>query len=325
MRTVVGVLRGGPTSEYEVSLRSGANLLAALDNEKYEPRDLFIDRGGQWYLHGAPVVPERALRGVDVALNIIHGEYGEDGRLHDVLDSLAVPYSGSDKSSSILAFNKARTKQEVKKVGIKTPRALVVSEDDARGDTEALAFEVFRTFPHPAIVKPVIGGSSVGVTIVNNFAQLTWALEQAFKVSPQALIEEYIKGREATVGVIDNFRGEKVYALMPVEIIPPKENPFFDYDAKYSGQTIERVPGNFTQEEKTELMDTAKAAHEALGLSHYSRSDFIVGRRGIYFLETNNAAAVGMSEQSLFPKALAAVGTKMSDFLDHVVTLALRR
>jgi D-alanine-D-alanine ligase len=233
-----------------------------------------------------------------------------------------VPYTGSDATSSVLAFNKARTKQAVKKIGIKTPRAIVVDVEDARGNMEALAYEIFRTFPHPAIVKPVVGGSSVGTTIVNNYHTLEWALEEAFKIAPQALVEEYIKGREATVGVIDDFRGEKFYALMPVEIVPPRERPFFDYHAKYSGETLERVPGNFTSAQKEELMDAARRAHEALGLSHYSRSDFIVARRGIFFLETNNASGVGMSDQSLFPKALAAVGARMPDFLDHIVTLA---
>jgi D-alanine-D-alanine ligase len=322
MRTVVGVLRGGPSSEYEVSLKSGATMLAALDKEKFEGRDLFIDRQGTWHQFGVPVTPEKALRGIDAAINVVHGEYGEDGRLHEILDSLSVPYTGSDLSSSVLAFNKARSKQAVKKVGIKTPRAIVVDIDDAKNGIEELAYNIFRSFPHPAIVKPVIGGSSVGMTIVNNFQSLGWALEQAFKISPQVLVEEYIKGREATVGVIDDFRGEKTYALPVIEIVPPKERPFFDYEAKYSGQTLERVPGNFTVREKDELMDAAKRAHETLGLSHYSRSDFIVARRGIFYLETNNASGVGMSEQSLFPKALAAVGAKMADFLEHIINLA---
>ncbi len=322
MRNVVGVLRGGPSSEYEVSLRSGANMLAALDREKFEPRDIFIDRQGEWHNFGAPVVPEKALRGVDVAINVVHGEYGEDGRLHEILDALGTPYTGSDATASVLAFNKARTKQAVKKLGIKTPRAIVVDIEDARGNMEALAYEIFRTFPHPAIVKPVVGGSSIGTTIVNNYHTLEWALEEAFKIAPQALVEEYIKGREATVGVIDDFRGEKFYALMPVEIVPPRERPFFDYHAKYSGETLERVPGNFTSQQKEELMNVARRAHEALGLSHYSRSDFIVARRGIFFLETNNASGVGMSDQSIFPKALHAVGAKMSDFIEHIVTLA---
>ncbi len=250
MRTVVGVLRGGPTSEYEVSLRSGANVLAALDREKYEARDIFIDRSGQWHHFGAPVVPERALTGVDVALNIIHGEYGEDGRLHDILDALSVPYTGSGKEPSILAFNKARTKQAVKKIGIKTPRALLINQDDIGGNIEDFAFQIFRTFPHPAIVKPAIGGSSVGTTIVNNYHTLGWALNEAFKVAPQALIEEYIKGREATVGVIDDFRGEKIYALMPVEIVPPRENPFFRLRRQVQRQDARARAGQFYRRAK---------------------------------------------------------------------------
>ncbi|HVV14951.1 MAG TPA: ATP-grasp domain-containing protein [Candidatus Paceibacterota bacterium] len=322
MRTVVGVLRGGPSSEYEVSLKSGASILQSLDREKYEPRDLFIDRSGQWHAAGAPVTPERALRGVDVAFNVIHGEYGEDGRLHDVLDSLGVPYTGANAEASMLAFDKARTKQALKKLGIRTPRVLLVTQDDAQGGYEKLALDIFRSFPHPAIVKPAIGGSSVGITVVNTFHTLAFALEKAFAVSPRVLIEEYIKGREATVGVIDDFRGEKTYALMPIEIIPPPSRPFFDYDAKYGGETVERVPGNFTAGEKEELAAIARAAHEALGQAHYSRSDFVVSRRGIFFLETNSASAVGMTRESLFPKALSAIGASLGHFTDHVVTLA---
>jgi D-alanine-D-alanine ligase len=322
MRTVVGVLRGGPTSEYDVSLKSGASILEAIDREKYEPRDLFIDRGGQWHLSGAPVTPESALRGVDVAFNVIQGQYGEDGRLHDILDTLSVPYTGANAEASVLAFDKARAKQAVKKLGLKTPRAILVTAEDAQGDLEKLAFNIFRSFPHPAIVKPAIGGSSVGMTIVNNFHTLAGALQAAFAVSPRVLVEEYIKGREATVGVIDGFRGEKTYALMPVEIIPPASRPFFDYTAKYGGETIERVPGTFTAGEKEELTSAARLAHEALGQAHYSRSDFIVSRRGIFFLETNNAAGVGMTKESLFPKALHAIGAPLGHFVEHVVTLA---
>lgn len=323
MRTVVGVLRGGPSSEYEVSLKSGASVIANLHQEKFEARDLFIDRRGVWHLHGLPVEPASALKGVDVLFNIIHGEYGEDGRLHRIIDAFSIPYVGSQMRASMLAFDKARTKQEVKKYGIKTPRALLVRREDI-DDPEAFSLNLFRSFPHPAIVKPAIGGSSVGVTKVEHYHALPYALEKAFAVSPEVLIEEFIKGREATVGVIDNFRNEKTYALMPVEIVPPAENAFFDYDAKYSGKSLERVPGHFTSSEKEELMQMAKLAHESLGVLHYSRSDFIVSPRGVYFLEINNPAAVGMTTESLFPKAIEAVGFRMPDFLEHVIALAKR-
>lgn len=319
MREVIGVLRGGPSSEYEVSLKSGASVLEALDREKYEPRDLFIDRSGVWHLHGAPVSPERALGGVDVAINVIHGQYGEDGQVQRILDMHSVPYTGSDALSSAVMFNKHKTKEIASKLGIKVPLSVLV---DQGSDVEKVALQLFRSFPHPAIVKPVIGGSSVGVTKVEHFHALQSALEHAFRVSPTALVEEFIQGKEATVGVIDNFRGAKSYALMPIEIVPPAAHSFFSYDAKYGGETIERVPGNFSEQEKKTLERMATMAHEGLGASHYSRSDFIVSKRGIYFLEINSAAAVGMTGESLFPKALHAIGSKLSDFIDHIIGLA---
>ncbi|MSR70676.1 ATP-grasp domain-containing protein [Candidatus Kaiserbacteria bacterium] len=324
MRTVVGVLRGGPSSEYDVSLKSGATVLRELDTQLYEPRDIFISRGGDWHLHGVAVSPEQALFGVDVAWNAIHGEYGEDGQLHHILDGLGVPYTGSDALASKLAFNKQHTKELLKKSGIKVAHGVVVAVPQDEGEREQLAVELFRTMPHPSIVKPVIGGSSVGVMVADNFYTLAAALAHASQISPEVLVEELIRGKEATVGVIDGFRGQKTYALMPVEIIPPPKR-FFDYEVKYNGATEERVPGNFSTKEKAELERVATLAHELLGAAHYSRSDFIVSKRGIYFLELNSAQAVGLTEQSLLPKALYAAGAKLSEFISHVVELARRK
>lgn len=323
MRRVVGVLRGGPSGEYDVSLKSGANVLQALNQEHFEPRDIFIDKKGQWHLHGVGVHPERALRGIDVAFNAMHGEYGEDGEVQRLLEQLAIPYTGSDSRASAVAFNKHTTKEAVKKFGVKTARHVLVNQPTAEFPLEAKALHIFRTFPLPVMVKPIIGGSSVGTAMADSYHTLEWALGQGLAVAPQVLVEEFIKGREATVGVIDNFRNEKTYALMPVEIIPPPDRPFFDYEAKYSGKSIERVPGNFTPTEKQNLMDLARKVHENLNLAHYSRSDFIVSRRGIYFLEVNTLP--GLTSESLLPKALNAVGSKLPDFLHHIIDLAHKK
>jgi len=319
MRTVVGVLRGGPSREYEVSLKSGASVLAALNTDKFEARDIFIDRAGQWHSHGRSLSPEKALAGVDVVFIAMHGEYGEDGQVQRILDGLGVPYVGSDAFASTLAFNKHHTKEAAKKLGVKVAHGLVL-EPAKEGEIEALAHRLFRSFPHPAIVKPVSGGSSVGMHVAHTYHGLEHALRHASEHSPKILIEEFIPGREATVGVVDHFRGEKAYALMPVEIIPPPHKAFFDYDAKYSGESTERVPSHFDDATKTELERIAKVVHEGLNLRHYSRSDFIVSKRGIYFLEVNTLP--GLTEQSLLPKALAAGGSSLSHFLEHVVNLA---
>lgn len=293
MRTVVAVLRGGPSLEYEHSLKSGAEVLAALNQEKYEPRDIFISRGGEWHMHGVPVAPERALFGTDVAFNALHGQFGEDGGVQRLMQQLGVPYTGSDALASAIAFNKQHTRDEIAKLGLKVAHGVVVEHT---GDIEALAHELFRTMPNPAIVKPVVGGSSIGVGVADNFNALQTALEQAFGLSPQVLVEEYIKGKDATVGVIDNFRNEATYALIP------------------SPHDL------LSQKEKNELTALAKKIHQGLGLSHYSASDFVVSKRGIYFLEVNSLPKLGA--KSHWQEALGAVGAKLSDFVEHVLHLA---
>src|SRR3569832_2025298 len=154
MKTVVGVLRGGPSREYEVSLKPGSSVLRSLDPEKFAAKDIFIDRAGVWHLHGAPVAPAQAMSGEDVAVQ-------------RVLDDLGVPYTGSGASASRLAFDKHHTKAEVKKLEVRTPRALVLTERPR--DFEDAAFEIFRTFPHPAFVKPALGGSSVGASLADTY------------------------------------------------------------------------------------------------------------------------------------------------------------
>lgn len=296
MRTVVGVLRGGPSSEYDVSLRSGAAVLEALDKEKYEPRDIFIDRGGAWHLHGIGVAPERALFGADVAFNALHGYYGEDGQVQQLLEQLGVPYTGSGAVASATSFNKQQTKYLAQNLGIKVAHGVMVEHT---GNIEALAHTLFRTFPHPAIVKPVTGGSSYGTTIAENFTQLEHALNKAFGFAPQVLVEEYIKGRDATVSIINNFRNQATYALLPT----PNET--------------------LSQKEKNDLITIAKKIHDGFGLSHYSESDFVVSKRGIYFLEVNTLP--NLVKESLFHKSLNAVGSSLSHFLDHIIGLARKK
>jgi D-alanine-D-alanine ligase len=160
---------------------------------------------------------------------------------------------------------------------------------------------------------------------VGGYAPVLSAINELFAVGATGVfIEERILGREATVGVVENLRGEALYVLPVIEIIPPAGD-FFSYDAKYSGETREVCPGHFSRVETEELQRIAKVMHRTLEQRHYSRSDFIVTPKGIYFLETNSAPAVGLTTESLLPKALASVGVSFSDFLSHLVNLALNR
>jgi len=319
-RLKVGVLRGGPSSEYDISLNTGGSVLKHLPKEKYDAKDILISKDGTWHHRGMPTTPARILPHIDVIFNALHGEYGEDGTVQKLLDTFSVPYTGSGALGSAIAMNKRLAKECLASQNIKMPEHRMLEVSD---DLEEEIFDIFRKMPQPTVVKPLSGGSSFGVQIAQGHDQLLESVYKAFEYSPKVLIEEYIRGREATCGVVEDFRNEELYALMPIEIIPPKENNFFDHDAKYSGKTQEICPANFSPEEKEELGWLAKKIHQALGLEHYSRSDFIVSPRGIYFLEVNTLP--GLTEESLVPKALNAVGCSFPEFLDHVVTLALNK
>lgn len=335
-RIKVGVLRGGPSSEFEISLKSGETVLRNLSEEKYSAEEVFIDRKGVWHVGGVPFEPEHATKRFDVLFNALHGAYGEDGRIQRLLGSLGVSYTGSGTLGSSLAMNKAKAKEFFKKAGLKTASHAVLRPDgdvfeierDGKRekyyllDLPQVAKELFLTFPQPAVVKPLSGGSSVGIGIAYGAGELTSALGSLLEEGSDVILEEFIKGREATCGVVEGFRGEDVYSLLPVEIIPPQENKFFDYDAKYSGKSQEICPARFDDDIKGNLMEGARLAHEILGLAHYSRSDFIVTPGGsIYILETNTLP--GLTEESLLPKSIAAVGSNLRDFLDHLIGLAL--
>ncbi len=315
----VGVLRGGPSGEYEVSLKTGATVLGNL-SERYEPHDIFIDRSGVWHYGGVPQTPHDALRRVDIVFNALHGEYGEDGKVQRILEQFAMPYTGSTSLASAVAMNKAMTKESLASARIRMAPHLVLDRNDASVADHSV--RVFRSFPQPSVVKPLALGSSIGVSIARDFESLKQAMTQAFAVSGKILVEEFISGREATCGVVDDFRGESTYALLPIEITPPAQNQFYDYEAKYQSDDTNYVcPGNFSDEEKAEIQRSAVAAHRGLNLRHYSRADFIVNpRRGVYFLEVNTLP--GMTSHSLIPKSLAAVGCPLPDFLDHVLALA---
>ena len=317
IKTRVGVLRGGPSSEYEVSLKTGKAVLDNLPQDHYEPFDIFIDRAGVWHRGGVPREPHKALQDIDVVFNALHGEYGEDGKLQTMLDRWGMPYTGSGALASALGMSKVLTKKSVGTVGVKTPMHRLVT---VSSELPERLHEIFRTFPHPAVVKPYNAGSSLGVSLVKTYEELQRGVASAFEYSPQVLIEEYISGKEGSMGLIENFRDKEHYTLVPIEI-RKNENDVFGFDTKYGDGSQEICPGNFTKEETVLIENTVINAHKALNARHYSRTDFIVSpRRGVYVLEINTLP--GLASESLMPKALQSLGIKISDFLHHIVSLA---
>ena len=314
----VGVLRGGPSSEYDISLITGQSILDNLSKDKYRPKDIFISKDGIWHNDGLPVDIDRLSRTIDVAVIAMHGKYGEDGQVQKLLEHFKIPYVGSRPAPSALAMNKIITKEIFRKNGIKTPFGININKDNIPDNIPGY---VFSKMAGPWIVKPSDGGSSVGTTLVRNINDLQGAVNLAFDFGDTVMIEEFIKGREATCGVIDDFRGYKHYTLLPIEIIKPRERDFFDRQCKYDGTTREVCPGDFSMKDKKTIQELSLKIHNIMGLSHYSRSDFILSPRGIYALEVNTLP--GLTPESLFPKALKAVGCGYDKFLDHLIELAL--
>ena len=312
------MLRGGPSLEHEVSLKTGETVLRNLP--KYSAKDIFINKAGEWHLDGKPSHHDRIFRQIDVVFNALHGEYGEDGKVQQLLEAFGVPYTGSGAMASALGMNKILARQAFKSAGLKIPFGfdLVLKKELAE-----TAKDIFKKMPPPWVIKYPSGGSSVGVSMARNFDDLEGSLEKVSSFSSKILVEEYIRGREATCGVIDEFRNQKHYALPIVEIIPPAQSDFFSYDAKYGGQTRELCPSNFDMPTKRAIEAMAITAHNSIGGRHYSRSDFIISKRGIYLLEINTLP--GLTAESLLPKALNAVGSSHKELLEHLISLALRK
>lgn len=318
----VGVLRGGPSPEYAVSLESGAVALAHLESDRYDSLDILIDKTGKWFVRGIEDAPHKILGKVDAVINALHGQYGESGGVQEILEAHRVPFSGSRRLASALSLNKALAKRALVKAGLQTPQYRVVTRAEAEESLNDFALSLFRSFPQPSMVKPLCGGSSLGVSKVSTPEDLAYALELAFGEDDALLVEEYIDGKEVTCGVIENFRNEPLYALLPVEVKLPEGAPFLEHHARREGRFINLCPTNLSEELKGELQGLARRAHELLGLRHYSSSDFILNpTRGLYFLETDSLPTLGRS--SSFLSSLQAIGCPIPHFLHHLVTLAL--
>lgn len=315
----ITVLRGGPSSEYEVSLRTGLAVCNSLRKQYDLVDDIVITKAGEWLQNGISKKPEQILAGTDVVFIALHGTYGEDGTIQKFLKHFKIPFTGSSALSSALAFNKKLTKETLQKLGVKMPKDKLFQQSDLSG-LEYILPDIESELGTDYIVKPVANGSSVGVDLVRTSSNLLNKLRDILQTNETVLVEEYIRGREATCAILDNFRSEQTYVFPIIEIIPPPRSTFFSTDVKYSGETEEICPGNFNYQEKTKIAEVASLVHQALGLEQYSRSDFIIKNGEPYFLEVNTLP--GLTDQSLFPKAAMAVGLTYDELIAHLVETA---
>lgn len=288
----IGVIRGGKDPEYDTSLKTGAYILKTL-SQTHNPVDIFISKDGSWHVQGMERNPDRILKNLDVVINSMHGNFGEDGGLQEILNNHGIKYIGSDRLSSAFAFNRHLAKEKLTRNGIKTPVFSIVKKGE---DVLVKAKEIWNSLIHPFAVKPSKGGSAFGFAVVNTFDELVGVLSELSKKHDVVLVEEFIPGVSVSCLVTENLRDKTLYAF------PPSMQ--------------------LKQEQAQEVEELAKKVHEILDLSHYSQSDFIISpRRGIYFLEVDTSPKI--TEKSLANKSMESVGISTIDFIHHLIRLRL--
>ncbi|ADH86649.1 D-alanine--D-alanine ligase family protein [Desulfurivibrio alkaliphilus] len=302
----VALLAGGKSGEREVSLAGAREVEKAINTERYDVRRYDPATDLARLVADAPQL--------DVAFILLHGPLGEDGSIQGLLDLLEIPYQGSGVLGSALAMDKDLAKQLYRHAGLLVPAWEMAGSADLDDPARLL-----QSLKLPLVVKPVRQGSSLGMSLVDQPAELVPALKLAFDFDDQVMVEEFIAGRELTGGVLGNA---DLTPLPVVEIIPGKEYRFFDYQAKYqAGATREICPAQLPAEVTAEVQRCACLAHQALNLRGYSRTDMILAEGGLYVLETNTIP--GMTPTSLLPQAAATHGLSFGALLDRLLELAL--
>lgn len=346
----VAMIFGGISSEHDVSICSASQVaqgLATIAREQpFSLQPIYINRDGRWvwaseaapgefpdgeFIMAAPrweLDPEalgtriysfhEALSKlvesrVDVAMLVLHGQNGEDGRLQGALDLAGVPYTGSGAAASALGFDKPKCQAVFNAAGLPVAPSVLVGGSGREG-----AERILKLVGLPCVIKPARGGSSVGVTIVTEERALMPALSRAFEVDDEIMAEHFVKGREFTCGLLE--KDGELIALPVTEIIPP-DGRFFDYEAKYTaGMSREVTPADIPPALAVKIQTLARAAHRAAGCRGFSRVDFIADPAEPTILEINTIP--GMTATSLLPQAAAAHGISFVELLDLMLNSA---
>lgn len=296
----VGVIMGGVSSEKQVSIMTGEEMIAHLDKSKYEVVAIKLNEENTSELM-------EKVRDIDIALLALHGKFGEDGTIQGVLETMGVPYTGSGILSSSICMDKNISKKILRYEGMETPDWHYLS------NSEELQFDELDKMGYPLVVKPNSGVSSVGVKIVYDKDALLTSVAEVFKWDSEIIIEKYIKGEEITCSILD---GE----LLPIISIRHTAQ-FFDYKAKYEdAATIEEVV-ELSPAIHERVAEAAKACYSALKCSVYARIDMMIKDGIPYVMEVNTLP--GMTKNSLLPKSASSAGITYTQLLDRIIEISL--
>ena len=322
----VAVVMGGYSDEYKVSLKSGQLIYDSLDRDLYHIYKVVILKD-EWYFLNENDEKLPINKGdfsvdlkngehlkFDVCFNIIHGKPGENGELQAYWDMIGQKYTGCNFYQSALTFNKKDTLAVLSKYGIPSAKSVYLKNGD-----EIDADKIITELGLPLFVKPNQSGSSLGISKVKEKAEFQKALDFAFAEDNEILIESFLDGMEVSVGVLD-YKGETI-VLGITEIVPHKE--FFDYEAKYEGASEEITPARIDDETREKVEEIAKRAYNSLGMSGFSRSEYIIMNGIPYMLEMNTNP--GFSPASILPQQSKIYGISIKDLCGNEVEKALKK
>ena len=296
----VGVIMGGVSSEREISLRSGKEVLKNLNSDNYEEIIPIV-------INSKSEVIEK-VKGIDFAFIALHGKFGEDGTIQGLLESLEIPYSGCGVLTSAVCMNKGLTKRIIQSVGIKTAPWITVKS------VEEINYDKIREFDYPVFIKPNNGGSSVATFCVKYERDVEESVREGLKYDNEIIIEEYINGEEITSFVLN---GE----VFPTVSIKSKKGEFFDYASKYDENGAEEEIVLLEENLQEKINNISKKVWDILGCNSYARIDMIVSDGVPYLLEVNTLP--GMTKQSLIPKSAKVRGLEFSELLDKIIECSL--
>ena len=311
---------GGYSSEYKISIKSGEVVYKTLSKEKDINLYKVIIKKDEWYHEDKDfkkyeikkdtfqIIKNDQLISIDLVFNTIHGIPGENGEIQSYLEKIGINQTSSESYESKITFDKNICKEEIKKIGYLTPKSLIINKNDDY-DVE----EILSKLKLPIFIKPNAGGSSFGISRVDDKKNIINSINFCFKEDDNALIEEEISGREISVGVI-KYKN-KIISLPPTEII--SHNSFFDYDAKYNGESHEITPADITKEEEEEVRKISLDIYKKLNIKGFSRCDFILRNNLFYFLEVNTNP--GLTEESILPQQAIAANISLKDLFRSVI------
>ncbi len=295
----IGVIMGGISSEREISLASGREIIRNLTGGPDEIVEVVLNTKNDIF---------EKVKGLDFALLALHGKYGEDGTVQSILDALDIPYSGCGMVSSALCMDKDVAKSLLLSKGIRTARWEVFSS------LQEVTMERVEPLGYPLVVKPNSGGSSVATFICKNFKEVLHGVEEGLKVDPMVMVEEFLSGDEITVPVLD---GE----ILPTLMIKPLKGGFFDYTSKYEVGGAEESIIKYHDELQEEIHAMTLKCYETLRCEVYARVDFMLKDGKPYILEVNTLP--GMTETSLFPKSALGIGLSYTGLLEKIIKTSL--